>query len=88
MEPAPDFPLPVDGKQAYCVLGELLINWEQALDKTGHWRFLFDHRSPQIFTENVESDQEKSMKSVKSVVEMAYFSAESILVRLQDKTVF
>jgi len=46
---------------------------------------LFDHRSPQIFTENVESDQEKSIKSVKSVVEMAYFSAESILVRLQDK---
>jgi hypothetical protein len=42
--------------------------------------FWFDHRFTQIFTENAEIDQEKS---VKSVVEMAYFIAESIFARLQ-----
>jgi hypothetical protein len=48
--------------------------------------FGFDHRFSPIFTENVEIDQEKSVKSVKSVVEMAYFGAESIFVRLQNRT--
>ena len=41
--------------------------------------FWFDHRFSQIFTENVEIDQEKFVKSVKSVVEVAYFSANPFL---------
>jgi hypothetical protein len=45
---------------------------------------LVDHRFSQIFAENVEIDQEKSVKSVKSVVEMAYFSAKTIFARLQQ----
>jgi hypothetical protein len=43
-------------------------------------------RQTPLFTETVEIDQEKSVKSVKSVVEMAYFGAESIFVRLQMRT--
>ena len=40
-------------------------------------------RQTPLFTETLEIDQEKSVKSVKSVVKMAYFSAESIFARLQ-----
>jgi hypothetical protein len=53
------------------------IIFDKILDTGVFW---FDHRFTQIFTENAEIDQEKS---VKSVVEMAYFSAESIFARLQ-----
>jgi len=53
------------------------IIFDKILDTGVFW---FDHRFTQIFTENAEIDQEKS---VKSVVEMAYFIAESIFARLQ-----
>jgi len=53
------------------------IIFDKILDTGVFW---FDHRFTQIFTENAEIDQGKS---VKSVIEMAYFSAESIFARLQ-----
>ena len=56
------------------------IIFDKILDTGVFW---FDHRFSQIFTENAEIDHGKSVKSVKSVVEMAYFSAESIFARLQ-----